>query len=222
MKKIICAILLLAMALTLFSCAKYEGIVLDTAKISSVEFVLLPDADVDKTGFVEAFNAAKITGAADEDDKSGNDVIVIPFANGNDVVTLYYLGNDSFAVTGNFIEKSYIIKSSALTDIYNGAVDPQPEFVKIDGSYEATLVKKPGAEIDTAALVKYYNECEISAKAEDQQSDDTVVITCNDGEYTVSLSYLGDNLFRVSGSEIKVDYIIKSKELANLYTEAVK
>ena len=100
--------------------------------------------------------------------------------------------------------------------------DPQPEFVKIEGKYEANLVKKPEAKIDTAALVQYYNNSKLTAKAKDEKSSDTIVIICDDGKASFSLSYLGDNLFRVSGSEIKVDYIIKSKGLAKLYTEAVK
>lgn len=222
MKKIIAAVLLAVMAFSLFSCAKPEFVELESALISSVVFVKAPDTEIDKDEFVKAYSSAEVKGAADEDDKTGNDVIVVSLANDKGVVTIYCIGKNKFAVTGTNIEKPYIIESKELYEYYMGIVDPQPEFKKIDGTCKATLVKNPAADIDTAALVKYYNEAKISAKAKDEKSDDVIVIVCNDGEYTVSLSYLGDNLFRVSGSEIKVDYIIKSKSLAELYTEAVK
>ena len=222
MKRILAAVLLLVMAISLFSCAKPEFYELESALISSVSFVKAPDAEIDKDAFVNAYNAAKVKGAADEDDKTGNDVIAIPLANDKGVVTIYCIGKNKFAVTGTNIEKPYIIEAKELYEFYMDTVDPQPEFKKLEGTYEATLVKKPDGEIDTAALAQYYNNSELTAKATDEKSDETIVIVCNDGESTISLSYLGDNLFRVSGSGIKVDYIIKSKGLADLYTEAVK
>ncbi len=222
MKKIIAAVLLVVMALSLFSCAKPEFVELDSALISSVTFTQVPDTEIDKDKFVDAYNAAKVKGASSEVDMTGNDVIVIPFANGNDVMTIYHLGKNEFWVTGNNVDKDYIIEAKELAKLYKDIVDPDPEFVKIEGKYEANLVKKPEAKIDTAALVKYYNDSKLTAKAKDEKSDDTIVIIVDGGESAFSLTYLGDNLFRVSGSEIKVDYIIESKDLAKLYTEAVK
>ena len=222
MKKIIAAMLLIVMALSLFSCAKPEFKELDSALISSVSFVAAPDSEINKDAFVDAYNAAKVKGASNEADMTGNQVIVVPFANGEDVMTIYYLEKNEFWVTGNVLEKDYIIEAPELYEFYKSIVDPDPEFVKLEGKYEASLVKKPDAEIDTAALAQYYNNAKLTQKAKDEKSAETVVIVCEDGETTFSLSYLGDNLFRVSGSKVKVDYIIESKGLADLYTEAVK
>ena len=222
MKKIIAAVLLAVMALSLFSCAKPELYELDSAFVSAVQAVKAPNVDIDKDEFIEAYSTAKVKGVAGEDDKTGNDVIVVTLANDKGVVTIYSLGKNKFCVTGTNVEKDYIMESKELYEFYMNIVDPQPEFVKIEGKYEASLVKKPEAEIDTAALVQYYNNSKLTAKAKDEKSDDTIVIICDDGKASFSLSYLGDNLFRVSGSEIKVDYIIKSKGLADLYTKAVK
>ena len=222
MKKIIAAVLLAVMALSLFSCAKPELYELDSAFVSAVQAVKAPNVDIDKDEFIEDYSTAKVKGVADADDKTGNDVIVVTLANDKGVVTIYNLGKNKFCVTGTNVEKDYIMESKELYEFYMNIVDPEPEFVKIEGTATVTLVKDLEAKIDTAALVKYYNESELTAKAKDEKSGDTVVIICNDGESTISLSYLGDNLFRVSGSEIRVDYIIKSKDLAKLYTEAVK
>lgn len=222
MKKIIAAVLLVVMALSLFSCAKPESYELESALVSAVQLVQAPNASVDKDAFIEAYSTAKIKGAADESDKTGNDVIVVTLANDKGVVTIYSLGKNKFCVTGTNVKKDYIMESKTLYEFYKDIVDPEPEFVKMEGASTVTLVKAPEGKIDTAALVMYYNETKIEKKATDEKSEDTIIVLCNDGEYTVSLSYLGDDLFRVSGSTVKADYIIESAKLAKLYTEAVK
>lgn len=222
MKKIIAAVLLAVMALSLFSCAKPEFVELDSALISFVNFVAAPDSEIDKDAFVDAYNAAKVKGASKEVDLTGNQVIVVPFANGEDVMTIYYLTGNKFWVTGNVIAKDYIIEAPELYEMYKNIVDPDPEFVKIEGDFKATVTKNLEANIDTKALLKHYNDAKICGKVTNEQSSDVIVIVSDDSEAVIILSYIGDNKFTVSGPKVEIPYIIESKGLADLYTEAVK
>jgi len=223
MKKIIAAILLIALSLTLFACgAKPEHKTIDIAKVASVNFTRIGNTSIDNESVIDAYNAATVVSKADEDDKNTTDVIVIVLAGERGVYTVYYTGESRFAVSGTDIEDAYIIESAELEKLYLDVVDPKPQFIKLVGSYSAFVTKAPDKEIDTAALAKHYNDSELVGKAKNETSSDVIVVKLGDGEKLLLLTYLEDSLFRVSGTDCKVDYIIKSEGLEKLYTEAVK
>lgn len=223
MKRIIAAILLIALSLTLFSCgAKPEHTKIDFANVSSVNFVVTGGAAVDKEAVIEAYNDADVISKADDEYTKSKDVIVIVLTGDRGAYTVYYTGESRFAVSGTGIEEAYIIESAELEKLYLDVVDPKPQFIKLVGSYSAFVTKAPDKEIDTAALAKHYNESELVGKAKNETSSDVIVVKLGDGEKLLLLTYLEDSLFRVSGTDCKVDYIIKSEGLEKLYTEAVK
>ena len=176
---------------------------------------------MDKKAFAEAYNKARIDDAAESDDVSG-DVIVVTLSDGG-VLTLYYLEDEEFAVTGSSVEKNYIIEAPELAALYRDEVYPEAKFVKFEADkYAVSSVKDPDAEIDGIPFIKAYNESKLVGKVDDEKSSETLVFICNDGEFTFNMSYYKDDKFIISGSNIRVPYIVESERLAELYEEAVK
>ncbi len=221
MKRIVAIILCAASLLVLCACgAKPDFYELDSAKVKGITFVLAPNAKIDSEEFVDAYNKAEVKGEADEDDTS-KDVIVVTADDGP--VTLYWLKNDKFAVAGSNIENNYIIDAPELYELYNGIIDPTAEFVDFDAvNYTVTAVKNPDADIDGAPFVKAYNDAKFIGIAGEASSNETLVFICNDGEYTFTMSYYKEDMFIISGSEIKVPYIVESARLAELYESTVE
>lgn len=224
MKKIIAAILLAAMAFTLFSCASAPELVkMDAEKVSGVNYVISPDTEAFTEDFVEAYNKAEVVGEADEEDKRSKEVIVVVYNDGDDHFTFYYLEDNRFTVTGSLISTAYVIEAPELAKVYNSAVHPDAEFVKIEAEkFNVYCVKKPDVQVDGIPFVKAYNEAEFEGNADGENSGDTLVFSCNDGEYVFAVSYLGEGRFNVSGTKITVPYIISSERLEELYLELVK
>ena len=110
MKKLISAILLLAMAASLLvSCGTPALVAVDADKIAAVQLTQAPDAEVDAKAFADAYNAAKVTGSAKEGYNSDKDVILFVFEDKKNV-TLFYLDDSKFAVTGSDIKKAYEVE----------------------------------------------------------------------------------------------------------------
>lgn len=225
MKKIISAVLLFAMALTLFACgAKPSFVKLETNDIKDVDLAVLPQKEIDKDEFIDAYNKATVKGKADDDDKKASDVILFFFENNEDILTVFYLGEDKFSVTGTAVEEDYIIDAPELADVYNNIINPPAKFVEIDESkIEAVdFVNDREATGDAAAFAKAYNESEFVKKAEGEKSNDVIILTYESSEGVLALQYLGEDQFLVSGSEVEVSFIVKSSDLADLYEDAIK
>ena len=225
MKKLISAILLLAMACALLvSCGTPALVAVDADKIAAVQLTQAPDAEVDAKAFADAYNAAKVTGSAKEGFNSDKDVILFVFEDKKNV-TLFYLDDSKFAVTGSDIKKAYEIESADLAKLYTDVIDPAAEMVKMDeakvSNVSFTLAEDKTA--DAEEFVKAYNSAEFLGKtdAKDKNSTDVMLFSYGDGKDMFSVSYLGDDTFKVEGTLVKVDFKIKSAELAELYNKTV-
>lgn len=225
MKKIIALLLVLATMSFLASCAagiKLEK--LDPIKIADISVVVAPDAEIDKDAFAEAYNKAEVEDRAEADDKSG-DVIVVSFAGGKNVLTLYYLEDEEFAVTGTAVEKDFIIEAPELARLYKEAVDPSAKFVKIDAESvgSVTFTKNSKSPENASAFIEAYNKAKLVGKVADEKGENDVIMFVYDDHKTVfTVSYIGKDQFIVSGSLVDLNYVIESEELAKLYNEAVK
>ena len=225
MKKLISAILLLAMAASLLvSCGTPALVAVDADKIAAVQLTQAPDAEVDAKAFADAYNAAKVTGSAKEGFNSDKDVILFVFEDKKNV-TLFYLDDSKFAVTGSDIKKAYEIESADLAKLYTDVIDPAAEMVKMDeakvSNVSFTLAEDKTA--DAEEFVKAYNSAEFLGKTDekDKNSTDVMLFSYGDGKDMFSVSYLGDDTFKVEGTLVKVDFKIKSAELAELYNKTV-
>jgi len=223
MKRIIAAILLAVMALSLFSCAKPAFTEMDFSKISSVNATIVANTELDKKTFVDAYNKAKVTGACDEGDKHEGEPIVVVFASGKDHMTLYYVKDNKFCVTGSVVEKPYFIDAPELSEYYNSILHPTAEFVKIDADNveSAIYTAHPDKKVDVAAVVKAYNDAELNGVAKNEKGNNVILLITKD-KATLEITYIEKNTFKVSGSMVDVAYIIESADLAKLYTEAIK
>lgn len=224
MKKITAIILLLAMALSLFACGAKPALVeMDPIKVTGIYFTASPEATADKDTFAKYYNNAEVISKAKEEDVKGNDVITVTLA-GDGVFTLYALDDNRFAVTGSAIEKDYIIKSAELSELYDNAINPTPEFVKVNAEdiASATYVAYPEIEADAAAIVAAYNDAALVKKANDETAGDTIILLYENGKDTLTISSVGEDQFIVSGTVVAMDYIVESADLAALYSEATK
>lgn len=224
MKKVLAIILLAAMALSIVSCgSKPEFVKMDPVKVTGVYFTAVPDAEIDKDTFVEKYNSATVVSKAVEDDKSATDVIPVTLT-GDKVFTLYYLGDNEFAVTGTDVETSYVIDAPELYEYYNSIVDPEAEFVSVsaDDISSAVFTAYPDSVADAAAIVEAYGKAEFAGKAGDEKGTDTILLFHTNETDTLILTFIGEDQFLVSGTLVEIDYIVESADLAKLYSEATK
>lgn len=223
MKKIIAAVLLTVMALSLFSCTKPAFVEMDFSKVASVNATVEANTLLDKKEFIDAYNKASVTGACKEEGQHEGEPIVVIFANGKDQMTLYYVKDSKFCVTGSVVEKPYFIEAEELAEYYNSILHPTAEFVKIDADKveSAFFTAYPDKTPDAGAIVKAYNDAALVGVA-DKESGNDVILLITDDKKTLEITYIEEDTFKVSGSMVDVAYIIESASLAELYTEAVK
>lgn len=208
----------------LVSCGTPALVAVDADKIAAVQLTQAPDAEVDAKAFADAYNAAKVTGSAKDGYNSDKDVILFVFEDKKNV-TLFYLDDSKFAVTGSDIKKAYEIESADLAKLYTDVIDPAAEMVKMDeakvSNVSFTLAEDKTA--DAEEFVKAYNSAEFLCKTDekDKNSTDVMLFSYGDGKDMFSVSYLGDDTFKVEGTLVKVDFKIKSAELAELYNKTV-
>ncbi|MBQ3527297.1 MAG: hypothetical protein IJA52_01915 [Clostridia bacterium] len=225
MKRIISAILLFAMVSALLvSCGTPALVAIDADKIESVELTQAPNAKADADAFAKAYNSATVTGKSKDGYNSDKDVILF-ILDDKKTVTLFYLDDGKFAVTGSDIKTAYEIKSDSLAELYMGIIDPEAEMISMDeakvSDVSFTLDKE--ATADVKEFVKAYNSAEFIGKTDknDKNSTDVMIFTYGDGKDIFSVSYLGEDEFKVEGTLVKVDFKIRSQALADLYTKAV-
>ncbi|MBR6675943.1 MAG: hypothetical protein IKL24_01270 [Clostridia bacterium] len=225
MKKIVSAILLIAMALTLFSCAKKpEFVKITNGKLTDVHCTIKKDSALDKLAFAEVYNKAEVIGTFDEEADKTNEVIVAIYNTG-EAFTLFYLGDGKFGVTGALVTEDYTIKAPELEKLYNDAVHPEVKFVKADESKAAkvSFVADPEATGNAADFAKAYNKAELVGEVtKEKKTGDVIVLQYDDGKNVFSFTRTEEGTFIVSGSLISVEYVIKSADLDKLYNEAVK
>ncbi len=224
MKKILAIILLFATALSLYACgANLSFVEMDPVKVTGIYFTAAPDAEIDEDTFIECYNSSDIKSKAKEDDKSNTDVITVTIA-GNDVFTIYYLGDDKFAVTGSAVKTGYIIDAPELSQFYDDIIDPKAEFVSVnaDEIASATYTAYPSVEADCSAIADAYNNAKFIGKADGERVSDTIVLFFENGTDTLTISLIEGDQFLVSGTLVKLDYIIESADLAELYSAATK
>lgn len=224
MKKISAIILLAVMALSIVACGTVpEFVKMDPVKVTGIYFTAAPDAEIDKDAFIESYNSATVKSTAKAEDKSATDVISVSLA-GDDIITIYYLGDDKFAVSGSTIEKSYVIDAPELSQLYNDTIDPEAEFVSVnaDDIASAAFTAYPDVEADVSAIAEAYNNAKLVGKAADEKGNDTILLLHTNGNDTLTITLIEEDQFLVSGTLVKVDYIIESADLAKLYSEATK
>ncbi|MBQ4066167.1 MAG: hypothetical protein IJD22_00860 [Clostridia bacterium] len=225
MKKIISALLLFAMAISLFACgAKPELCKMDISKIASVSFTAITGVDIDKNTFIEAYNKAEVVKAASEKDKDSDEVIVVSFAGGKDHFTLYYTKDNRFTVTGSVVETEYVIEAPELSKLYNGIAHPEAKLVAMDEDKveKVTLTVDTDITVDVKAFTKAYNEAELVGAASTESGNNVILFIYENSEAVFEVTLIKDDQFRVSGTLVEADFIIKSAELARLYSEATK
>lgn len=225
MKKFVAFILLAVTALSLFSCSKVTLVKMDAEKIESVNLTAAKDADVDASKLSELYNNAEVKGSAKEEDyKASEDVIVVAYEGGKDYISLHYTGKGKFAVTGSEVEKPYFVKSEELEAFYNDIAHPKAEFVSVDaGKIEAAFFTlNTELEVDAKALAEEYNKAKFVGEAADEKGNNVLLLIHEGGKDILNVTHIEGDTFRVSGSLVRVDFIIESKELAKLFPENVK
>ena len=218
MKKITALILLAIMVFSLASCASPELVKMDPIKVTGITCTLAPDAKVDKEVFAEYYNSATVKSAAKSDDKDAKEVIVVTLA-GDDLFTIFYLGDNEFTVTGSKVSKAYVITSESLAEYYNDIVRPEPELASINvDDIASAAFTNTAAEIDVEAIVDAHNASELIGLANKEPGSDTVILFYENGSDVISITSIGEDKYLVSGTVVKVDYIIKSATLTSIFS----
>lgn len=101
------------------------------------------------------------------------------------------------------------------------------EFVSINENkvVSVTFSESDSPVFDMRALVAAYNDSAFVGAAEDGYKDKAgnkhIVLTYTDEETAFTLFYMGGDEFCVGGTDVDVPFVVKSKKLADIYSEAI-